>query len=134
VIGLDSNVLVRYLTRDDEAQFVAAAKAIDAIAATGEKAYVCMAVLLETAWVLDRSYGTDRAGIARAVRGLLETADLVLEDEPLVEAALDAFQTGPADFADYVIAFGNLSAGCGRTLTFDERAAKCFGFDLLTTT
>jgi predicted nucleic-acid-binding protein len=131
VIGLDSNVLVRYLTRDDEAQFAMADKAISAIAAGGEKAYVCMAVLLETTWVLDRSYGTDRAGIARALRGLLETADIVLEDEPLVEAALDAFQTGPADFADYVIAFGNLSAGCGHTLTFDGRAAKCPGFRML---
>ena len=131
MIGLDSNVLVRYLTRDDEAQFAIANEAISAMAAAGEKAYVCMAVLLETTWVLDRSYGTERAGIARALRGLLETADIVLEDEPLVEAALDAFQTGPADFADYVIAFGNLSAGCGYTLTFDGRAAKCFGFDLL---
>jgi predicted nucleic-acid-binding protein len=131
VIGLESNVLVRYLTRDDESQFAIANKAINAIAAAGEKAYVCMAVLLETTWVLDRSYGTDRAGIARALRGLLETADVVFENEPLVEAALDAFQTGPADFADYVIAFGNLSAGCEHTLTFDGRAAKCFGFDLL---
>lgn len=131
MIGLDSNVLVRYLTRDDEAQFALADKAINAIAAAGEKAYVCMAVLLEATWVLDRSYGTDRAGIARALRGLLETADIVLENEPLVEAALEAFQTGPADFADYVIAFGNLSAGCARTLTFDGRAAKCAGFDLL---
>jgi predicted nucleic-acid-binding protein len=133
MIGLDSNVLVRYLTRDHEAQFAAASKAINAIAAAGDKAFVCLAVLLETVWVLDRSYGTDRARIARALRGLLEAADVVLENEPLVEAALDAFQSGPADLADYVVAFGNLSVGCTHTLTFDGRAAKCRGFSSLAT-
>ncbi len=131
MIGLDSNVLVRYLTRDDEAQFAAATAAISAVAAAGERLYVCFAVLLETVWVLDRSYRTDRAGIARAVQALLENPDTVFENERLVEAALDAFQTGPADFADYLIAFGNLSAECRHTLTFDERAAKCPGFRFL---
>lgn len=131
MIGLDTNVLVRYLTRDDEAQFAAATAAINAATAAGDQTYVCLAVLLETVWVLDRAYGIDRAGIARTLQGLLESADTVLESEPLVEAALDAFQTGRADFADYVIALGNLAAGCRHTLTFDERAVKSPGFSLV---
>ena len=131
MIGLDTNVLVRYLTRDDEAQFTAAATAINAAIAAGEQTYVCLAVLLETVWVLDRAYGVDRTGIARTLQGLLETADTVLENEPLVEAALDAFQAGRADFADYVISLGNLAAGCRHTLTFDERAEKYPGFSVL---
>jgi predicted nucleic-acid-binding protein len=131
VIGLDTNVLVRYLTRDDETQFRAASTAITAAIAAGERTYICLAVLLETVWVLDRAYGVDRAGIARTLQGLLETADTVLENEPLVEAALDASQAGRADFADYVISLGNLAAGCRHTLTFDDRAGKSPGFSIL---
>lgn len=131
MIGLDTNVLVRYLTRDDEAQFAAADAAIKSAIAAGVQTYVCLAVLLEIVWVLDRAYGIDRAGIARTLQGLLESADTVLEGEPLVEAALDAFQAGSADFADYVISLGNVAAGCRYTLTFDARAAKSPGFSVV---
>lgn len=128
MIGLDTNVLVRYLTRDDEAQFKAAAAAIRSAVRAGETLLVCIPVLLETAWVLQRAYAVERAGLARTVQALLESPDLVLENEPLVEAALDAFQSGSADFADYVIGLGNVAAGCRHTLTFDERAAKVPAF------
>lgn len=128
MIGLDTNVVVRYLTRDDQAQFEAAERAILAAVRSGEPLFVCLPVLLETVWVLQRAYAIDRSGIAAALQALLESPDFVLESEPLVEAALDAFEGGPADFADYVIGIGNGGAGCRHTLTFDARAAKLAGF------
>ncbi len=128
MIGLDTNVVVRYLARDDEGQFRAAEAAILAASRAGEPLFICLPVLLETVWVLQRAYAIDRSGVAGALQALLESPDLVLENEPLVEAALDAFQDGPADFADYVIGIGNAAAGCRHTLTFDERAAKVPAF------
>jgi predicted nucleic-acid-binding protein len=129
VIGLDTNVVVRYLTRDDEGQFRAAEAVIRAAARTGEPVYIGLPVLLETVWVLQRAYAVDRSGVASTLQALLESPDVVLESEPLVEAALDAFHTGSADFADYVIGIGNAAAGCRHTLTFDERAAQAPTFE-----
>jgi predicted nucleic-acid-binding protein len=129
VIGLDTNVVVRYLTRDDEDQFRAAEAVIRVAARTGEPVFIGLPVLLETVWVLQRAYAVDRSAVASTLQALLESPDIVLENEPLVEAALDAFQTGTADFADYVIGIGNAAAGCRHTLTFDERAAKAPSFE-----
>jgi predicted nucleic-acid-binding protein len=129
VSGLDTNVVVRYLTRDDEGQFRAAEGVMRAAARTGEPVYIGLPVLLETVWVLQRAYAVDRSAVASTLQALLESPDIVLENEPLVEAALDAFQTGSADFADYVIGIGNAAAGCRHTLTFDERAAQAPTFE-----
>ena len=128
MIGLDTNVIVRYLTRDDERQFKLAEAAIQTALQSGEQLYLCTAVLLETVWVLERVYSADRSGVATLIQRLLETASFELENEPLVEAALDAYQLGNADFADYVIALGNRASGCRYTLTFDRRATRFEGF------
>ena len=128
MIGLDTNVVVRYLTRDDEAQFKAAQSAVQAARRAQEPLFIGVWVLLETVWVLQRAYGVDRSGLAKTIHALLESSDLILEHEALVEAALDAFQTGTADFADYAIGLGNLAAGCRHTLTFDEQAARFGAF------
>ena len=128
MIGLDTNVVVRFLTRDDEAQFKGAQSAIQAARRAQEPLFIGIPVLLETVWVLQRAYGIDRNGVAKTIHGLLESSDLILEREALVEAALDAFQTGSADFADYVIGLGNLAAGCRHTLTFDDQAARFAAF------
>ena len=128
MIGLDTNVVVRFLTRDDEAQFRAAQSVIRAARRTQEQLFIGVPVLLETVWVLQRAYGIDRNGVAKTIHGLLKSSDLILEHEALVEVALDAFQTGSADFADYVIGLGNLVAGCRHTLTFDDQAARFAAF------
>lgn len=131
MIGLDSNVLIRYLARDDEAQFRAAERAILSAVEAGEPIRIALPVLLETIWVLRRLYSVDRLRIAEIVQALLDLSAFVLEDEAIVEAALDAHQGGGADMADCLIGFANASAGCRTTLTFDLRAAKAPGFQLL---
>lgn len=131
MIGLDTNVLVRYLTQDDERQFAAAQAAIRSAARAGDQLFICTAVLLETVWVLDRAYDVDQAALAATVQALLESPEVVIQQEPLVEAALDAFQGGSADFADYLIGYTNADAGCRHTLTFDLRTARAPGFKVL---
>ena len=128
MIGADTIVLVRYLTRDDEQQFRAAQAAFQAARRGHEPLYVGIPVLLETVWVLQRAYDADRSGVAKAIDALLDSSDIILEQEALVESALDAFKTGAADFADYVIGLGNRAAGCRHTLTFDDRAARFAAF------
>ena len=132
MIGLDSNVLVRYLTRDDEQQFRAAERAILSAVEAGEAIHVCIPVLMETVWLLRSTYGVDRRRIAEILQALLDIRAFALENEPTVEAALDAFQSSSADFADCLIGLTNVGVGCRSTLTFDARAAKAPAFELLT--
>jgi predicted nucleic-acid-binding protein len=131
VIGLDTNVLVRYLTRDDPAQFAVAERAIRSAVAQGDQLYICLPVLLETAWVLARAYRVDRASLALVVSRLLSASEFVIEREDAVEGALAAFQAGRAGFADCLIAALNAAAGCGHTLTFDAGTAGMPAFRVL---
>lgn len=131
MIGLDTNVLVRYLTRDDPAQFAVAEREIRSAVARGEHLHVCLPVLLETAWVLSRAYRVDRASLALVVSRLLAASEFVVEREEAVEAALAAFQTGKAGFADCLIAALDTAAGCRHTLTFDAGAGSMPAFRVL---
>jgi predicted nucleic-acid-binding protein len=131
VIGLYANVLVRYLTRDDPAQFAVAQGAIMSAVVRGEQLYICLPVLLEAAWVLSRAYRVDRASLALLVGRLLGASEFVIEREEAVEAALAEFQVGKAGFADCLIAALNTAAGCRHTLSFDADAAAMPAFRLL---
>ena len=117
--GLDTNVLVRYLTRDDARQFSKANDLLTGLAEAGETAYVNAIVLCELAWVLESAYRIPRGQIVTALRGLVDTAELSIEDRDLVAEAVDAFAEGKAGFADYLIGIGNQAAGCRETATFD---------------
>ena len=122
MIGVDTNVLLRAIVRDDEAQYRAAH---DFIAARSpeDPAYICMVVLVEFAWSLRRSYRYPPQDVIEAVRRLHAATDVVLEDENIVDDALAIIGPGD-DLADLLIALGNVAAGCSRTMTFDRDAAR----------
>ncbi len=123
MIGLDTNVLVRYLTQDDPAQSRRAnALVADAVSA-GERLYVSAVVLCELVWVLRRAYGFDRGEVAQALTQVLATAQFEFESKDSLIAALAAYAAGEADFADHVIGQQGVEAGCLHTVTFD-RALK----------
>lgn len=130
MIGLDTNVLVRFLTQDDPAQ---AALAVKAISALTEKApgWISREVMIETVWVLDRAYRLPRADIADAIDGLLSARELVIEELDRVGLAAQRWRDGGAGFADQMIALAGQGAGCRETLTFDSKAAKINGMRLL---
>ena len=123
MIGLDSNVLVRYIVQDDPEQAVAASRLIEGQCTERSPGRVNLVVLVELAWVLTKAYHYEKADVARVVRQLLRTTEFDIEDSDAVWAALREFEAGAADFADHLIARRNRNAGCGRTYTFDRRAA-----------
>lgn len=128
MLGLDTNVLVRFLVRDDEVQFERARKLIKREVAAGRSVFVSHLVLLETEWVLRSRYSLSKNLIVEAFSGLLNATDVQFEDEPAIEEALFVWKDATADFADCLIGAKNRRLGCRATVTFDAKAAKLPGF------
>jgi predicted nucleic-acid-binding protein len=128
MLGVDTNVLVRYLTRDDKTQYEKARRLIDREVAKGEPVLVSLLVLLETEWVLRSRYEMAKSEIVTTFSALLDTTDLTFEDEPSVETAVYCWKDSAADFSDCLIESRNRRLGCRATATFDGRALKLAGF------
>ena len=128
MLGVDTNVLVRYLIRDEQPQYQKARRLIDREVAKGEPVFVSLLVLLETEWVLRNRYELAKADLVTAFSALLDTADLAFEDEPSIENAVYSWKDSAADFADCLIEAHNRRLGCRATATFDGRALKLAGF------
>ena len=127
MIGIDTNVLVRYLVRDDQPQFEKARKLINR-ELDEEFVVISLLVLLETERVLRSRYELMKTEIVAAFSSLLDTAELSFEDEPSVERAIYVWKDASADFADCLIGARNLRLGCRATATFDAKAMKIAGF------
>lgn len=123
MIGLDTNVLLRLVLRDDERQFAIAEALLQRLDDRRELGWVSLISLAEFAWALRRQYKRPPAEIADAVDGLLSSSVLELEHEALVKQALDIYRERNLDFPDLLIALSNLDAGCSETFTFDRSAA-----------
>lgn len=124
MIGLDTNVLVRFLTQDDPGQSARANALIESECSRSDPGYVSVVVLCELVWVLRGAYRYEKTVLVDVLDGLLEAAELYVEDEDVVRRALNAYQDGSADFADYIIACGNEAAGCGATYSFDQKLTE----------
>ena len=130
MIGLDTNILVRYLTHDDPKQSRVAADIVERRLSVDQPGFVSALVTAETAWVLQSHFKASRKEIALAIEGLISQRTLVFEHlEQIVHATEEVKETN-ADFADAIIAFVGQKAGCSTTLTFDLGASKQPGFDL----
>ncbi|HET9107341.1 MAG TPA: type II toxin-antitoxin system VapC family toxin [Steroidobacteraceae bacterium] len=128
MIGLDTNVLVRFLVRDDEPQFARARRLIQQGAARGEPVLISLIVLLETEWVLRSRYELAKSDIVAAFAGLLESSELLFEDEACIEQALYSWKDSNAQFADCLIGARHSALGCRATASFDVRALRLPGF------
>lgn len=128
MIGLDTNVLVRFLVRDDEDQFDRAQRLIRREAQAGTPVSVSHLVLLETEWVLRSRYKLSKAEILGAFSDLLSAVDMNFEEEHAVEEALFIWKNSPAQFADCLIGARYGTLGCSATATFDADAMKLSGF------
>ena len=128
MLGIDTNVLVRFLVQDDEAQFEKARRLIKREVAAGRKVFVNQLVLLEAEWVLRSRYAVPKVQIIEAISGLLDSAEIQFEDEPAIEEALFYWKDNAADFADCLIGAKNRRLGCRATATFDVKASKLPGF------
>jgi predicted nucleic-acid-binding protein len=131
VIGVDTNVLVRYLTQDDPAQ----AEAVDSLVSTSVKNAVRLhiddVVLCELVWVLRGAYRFNKSTITSTIEKILDTTLFTFEDRDLLRRALVQYQDGTGDFADYVIGARNARSGCRVTATFDRALQGNDAFSLL---
>jgi len=128
MIGLDSNILVRYLTQDDPIQSTKATEVIERRLTEENPGFVSIVAMVETVWVLDRGYELTTNEIAAAVERMLQTSVLVVENEQQVFTAMIALKEGRGSFADALIVALGARVGCSRTLTFDQKALRLPGF------
>jgi len=130
VIGLDTNVLLRYLLRDDPRQSPKGAQALEHLTKSSP-GFVSLVTVVEISWVLDTVYGFAPQEIARAIEYLLQAESLFLQNEQEVSAAVQALKSGQGSFDDALIGALGSWAGCTATLTFDKRASRLQGFELI---
>ena len=130
MIGLDTNILVRYLAQDDPVQSPLATDIIEFRLSEANPGFISIVALVETVWVLDRAYGLADDKIAAALERILQVDTLVVENEQEVFTATMALKKGSGSFADALIGALGARAGCARTLTFDRAALRLPGFEL----
>lgn len=130
MIGIGTNVLVRFLVADDERQFEKARRLIRHEAARGDPVLITLLVLLECEWVLRSRYGLPRDAILGAFSGLLDSTEVRIEDESIVEEALYLWKDSGAEFADCLLGAKCRALGCGASISCDARAATLPGFRL----
>ena len=131
MIGLDTNLLIRYLTKDDLAQYHKVRQLIDRAVEDAEQLLISSVVLCEVSWVLDAVYNYSRTEIADAIERMLETAQFEIERAPETRQALDDFRSTSAGFANALIGRINLTLGATRTATFDRRLKGLNAFVVL---
>lgn len=127
MIGLDTNVLLRYLLRDEPTQAARAARELE----RDERFLIGTVVLCEMVWVLETGYGFSRAEIGATLEKILATAQFEVEGKDLARAALDDFRGSTADFSDCLVGRRNRAAGAAETVTFDRSLRGLEGFRLL---
>ncbi len=130
MIGLDTNLLVRFITQDDPAQCKRTDEFMQTLSAA-DPAWISLPVLLELVWTLARAYRIDKRAIIRILDRLIDRQEFRIEQLDTVFEALTLFRNGKADFADCLIAVSARAAGCGRTVTFDQIAARDAGMEFL---
>lgn len=130
MIGLDTNILVRYLAQDHASQTRQATRLIESLT-PAQPGYIPLLVVIETVWVLESCYDTGRSEIAQIVETMLSIDSLVVEQSDNAWRALRRFKREGGDFADALIAAQAVSASCDSVYTFDKDAAKRTGMMLL---
>ncbi|MFA5491260.1 MAG: type II toxin-antitoxin system VapC family toxin [Candidimonas sp.] len=130
-IAIDTNVLVRLLTRDDETQCTAAIRVVQVAVEGGVPVLISSGVLLETEWVLRSRYKISPAEIQQAFNAILETHELMVQEPAVVEEALELWRNqAGADFAD-CMHVANASQHARTLATFDQNAARLPGATII---
>lgn len=130
MIGLDTNVLVRYIMQDDPKQSPKATALVESLDGGGS-GYITLVSMVELVWVLTASFGLTRAQVSQALDGIIRTKQFKIENAEQIVRAMRVFKLGKSDFADCLIERSANSAGCVKTVTFDVNAAKHAGMSLI---
>ena len=131
MIGLDTNVIIRYLAQDDARQAAVATRLIEGSLSAETRGFISIVTLAEVVWVMASNYRATRTAIAYIVEGLLTAPQLMVEKADVMWRALSSYRTSKADFSDAVIVELGTDAGCSKTVTFARNAAAHPGFEAL---
>ena len=134
MIGIDTNVLVRYLTQDDAAQAARATRFMEAELSPAQQGCISVVVLVELCWVLQSLYRVTPSELLDLIDDLLRSRHLQLEHRPAVQAAVHALRQSPkasAGLADVLITHIGQALGCSHTVSFDKGAVRWAGMTLL---
>ena len=133
MIALDTNVLVRFLTQDDDAQFQVAADLIEGCT-RDLPGYVCSEVMIELVWVLERAYKYSREEIADALLSIVTASQLSVENAQDIASTVNLYRDEGYDFADLMIRQAAQRTESRILKTFDQKLARLDGVELLGTT
>ncbi len=131
MMGLDTNILVRYLAQDDAMQSPQATQIIERQFTEDRPGFISLVTMVETVWVLDRVYGLSTQEVADAVERILQADTLVVQNEQEVFTAMIDFKTGAGSFSDALMGALGAWAGCSATLSFDKKAKRLKQFKIL---
>ena len=132
MIGLDTNVLVRFLvTRAIRCSANRRTRFMRISSHLPGPAWIGIATIMELVWVMTRIYGTDQNGMVRILDSLLNRPLFAIEQPDVLHEALRLYRKGTTGFADCLTAASARAAGCSTTLTFDKRAARDAGMELI---
>jgi len=131
MIGIDTNIFVRYITQDDEGQAELATNFIEKNCTVTKPGFINQIVICELIWVLRIAYGYNKPMVIRVIEKLLQSSEIIIENSSYIRLSLELYQEGDADFSDYLIGLSNLSSGCDFTITFDRKAAVNKSYRLL---
>ncbi len=129
MIGIDTNILVRYLTCDDEVQSKQATNLMNEYSA--EKIFINNIVLCELIWVLERGYKYSKTEIISVLRAISTTIEFVFEDHNILWLSINEYEKTNADFSDILLGKINTKNGCTRSYTFDQSAGQLSEFSVL---
>jgi predicted nucleic-acid-binding protein len=130
MIGLDTNVLVRYFAQDHERQALAASELMDSLTSESP-GFIATVVLVELVWVMQGAYGATKVETVAVLQKLLQTREIIVQDAEVALQALANFSNSNAGFADCLIERTGYRHGCSRTVTFDRDAANTAGMQRL---
>ena len=133
MIALDTNVLVRFLTQDDDAQFQIAADLIEGCT-RDVPGYVCREVMIELVWVLERAYKYSREEIAEVLLSIVTASQLAVENAQDIGSVVNLYRKEGYDFADLMIRQAAQRTENRVLKTFDQKLARLDGVELLGTT
>lgn len=124
MIGVDTNVLVRYIVQDDIEQSKISSRFIEGQISSSKPGFINQIVLCELVWVLKRAYDYEKTIILNVIEKILQTKEFVIDNADIVWIALREYREGKADFSDYLIANYNRYSDCTHTVTFDRIASN----------
>ena len=130
-IGVDTNVIIRYIIQDDPVQSALATTYLEENCTEETPGFISLVVLCEITSVLRRAYRYNKTDIALVLENILNTSELAIENSQIAWTAFRQFQQNRADFADCVIDALSRSNGCSKTISFDKKACDLAGFELI---